>query len=667
MPFVNTRFPFLIFRWSLLMLILGVLIVSYHSPITQTLENRIWDSYRQLAEASVSDEAGTVIIDIDPESISKLGDWPWSRQRLADIATILLEDYKAAIVGFDILFPNEKDEAGDQALLALAKTGQLVLAQSLSASEAQSEGVISQGVMVEKDYLTRFPAVKSYAANHQLLAKAPCVGNIHPKKEDGVIRHVPAFVVWQERLYPSFALEILRCLMYADFELADVHEPTLSTQSMRFLSSLAEKDRLVLDKEGYLRVPYTIARQDIISIPAIEVFQRNVPDELLAGQIVLVGSSTLGLSDIHATPQSSSSMGVEIHLQLIESFLSDAPAYPAEKLEGFSLIWLCLSLLIVYVLLFRGNSVFLLLSVSFSLAIIWLGMGYYFWLTWQWWLPMLPIQAYLLFLLLQMPAEWAMTQSKVRRLKNTFGGYLPAPLIDSLDRYDEATMLAPRRRKITVLFADIANFTQLSEQLSPEMTATLTQKILSQLTKCVYDHQGTLDKYMGDAVMAFWNAPLEQADHAKLALCCGVDMIRVIQAFEDVDVMQQDQTINKHPISIRIGIHTGEVIVGDLGTPYRHAYTAIGDAVNVAARLQEKAKELGEVLLYSDSVYQHLPVVIVKAVIADNEHITSDLTIHDQHDTRSMPSPKYPAVHLRGRQKAVGIYTLAEVPQGICR
>ncbi|HHC74719.1 MAG TPA: adenylate/guanylate cyclase domain-containing protein [Thiothrix sp.] len=647
---MNIRFLLLVFRWSLLILILGLLVVFYHSPLTQTVENRIWDGYRQLAEASVSYQPNTVIIDINPDSLKQLGDWPWSRQRLADMATILLEDYKAAIVGFDIVFPNDRDEAGDQALLALAQTGQLVLAQSLSVSEAQSEGVVSQGVVVEKDDLTRFPEAKSYSANHQLFAQAPCVGNINPKKEDGVIRHVPAFMAWQERLYPSFALEILRCFMGGvDFELADVHEPALSSQSMRFLSDLAEKDHLVLDKAGYLRVPYTIARQDIISIPAIEVFQKNVPDELLAGQIVLVGSSALGLNDIHATPQSSSSMGVEIHLQLIESFLSDVPAYPVGKLEWFSLIWLCLSLLIVYSLLFRGNSVFLLLSVSLSLAIIWLGIGYYFWLKWQWWLPMLPIQAYLLFLLLQMPAEWAMTQSKVRRLKNTFGGYLPAPLLDSLDRHDEATILAPRRRKITVLFADIANFTQLSEQLSPEKTATLTQKILSQLTKCVYDHQGTLDKYMGDAVMAFWNAPLAQTDHAKLALCCGVDMIQVIQAFEDVDVIQQDQSINKHPISIRIGIHTGEVIVGDLGTPYRHAYTAIGDAVNVAARLQEKAKELGEVLLYSDSVYHDLPI---------------DIKITDK---LAAKSPKHPAVNLRGRKKAVGIYTLTEIPAAICR
>jgi len=652
---VSTHFHFLVFRWSLLVVILGLLVVFYHSSITQALENRIWDSYRQLAEESVSYKPQTVIIDIDPDSLDKLGAWPWSRQRLADMASILLDDYKAAIVGFDIIFPHAKDEAGDKALLDLAMERRLVLAQVLSTQEnqdsqnSQKEGTLSIGMTAEAEYLTHFPTAKSYSANHQLLAQAPCVGNINPKKEGGVIRYVPAFAAWQERLYPSFALEVLRCFMYADFELANMNKSVLSSQQMHFLSGLAEKDRLVLDKSGYLRVPYTIALDDLIAIPALDIFQRNVPAELLAGQIVLVGSSAPGLHDSHTTPQSSNVPGVVVHLQLIESFFSDAPAYPADKLEWFSLIWLCFSLLIVYVLLFRGNSVFLLLSVSFSLAIIWLGVGYYFWLKWQWWLPMLPIQAYLLFLLLQMPAEWAMTQSKVRRLKNTFGGYLPAPLVDSLDRYDEATMLAPRRRKITVLFADIANFTRLSEQLSPEMTAALTQKILSQLTKCIYDHQGTLDKYMGDAVMAFWNAPLEQADHAKLALCCGVDMIQVIQTFDDVAVTQDDQTINKHPISIRIGIHTGEVIVGDLGTRYRHAYTAIGDAVNVAARLQEKAKELGEVLLYSESVYHHLPI---------------DIKIIDNIAAKS---PKHPAVNLRGRQKTVGIYTLAEIPQAICR
>jgi adenylate cyclase len=649
---VSTHFHFLVFRWSLLVVILGVLAAFYHSSISQTIETRIWDVYRQLAEESTSYQPKTVIIDIDQNSLKQLGAWPWSRQRLADMATILLDDYQANIVGFDIIFPSVRDEAGDQALLDLAMRRRLVLAQVLSLQakpESQWEGKLSAGMSTESQYLTHFPIAKSYSANNAQLAQAPCVGNINPKLDYDGINRVPAFMVWQERLYPSFALEMLRCLMDTDFELANINKSVLSSQQMHFLSGLAEKDRLVLDKNGYLRVPYTIALDDLIVIPALDIFQRKVPAELLAGQIVLVGSSATSLADLHTTPQGLNIMGVVVHVQLIESFLSDAPAYPADKLEWFSLIWLCFSLLVVYVLLFRGNSVFLLLSVSFSLAIIWLGVGYYFWLTWQWWLPMLPIQAYLLFLFLQMPAEWAMTQSKVRRLKNTFRGYLPAPLIDSLDRYDEATMLAPRRRKVTVLFADIANFTRLSEQLSPEMTATLTQKILSQLTKCIYDHQGTLDKYMGDAVMVFWNAPLEQADHAKLALCCGVDMIRVIQAFDDVEVIQHDQTINKHPISIRIGIHTGEVIVGDLGTPYRHAYTAIGDAVNVAARLQEKAKELGEVLLYSESVYHDLPI---------------DIKIIDN---LAAKSPKHPAVNLRGRQKTVGIYTLAEIPQPICR
>lgn len=649
---MSTHFHFLVFRWSLLVVILGVLAAFYHSSISQTIETRIWDVYRQLAEESTSYQPKTVIIDIDQNSLKQLGAWPWSRQRLADMATILLDDYQANIVGFDIIFPSVRDEAGDQALLDLAMRRRLVLAQVLSLQAkpaSQWEGKLSAGMSTESQYLTHFPIAKSYSANNAQLAQAPCVGNINPKLDYDGINRVPAFMVWQERLYPSFALEMLRCLMDTDFELANINKSVLSSQQMHFLSGLAEKDRLVLDKSGYLRVPYTIALDDLIVIPALDIFQRKVPAELLAGQIVLVGSSATSLADLHTTPQGLNIMGVVVHVQLIESFLSDAPAYPADKLEWFSLIWLCLSLLIVYALLFRGNSVFLLLSVSFSLAIIWLGVGYYFWLTWQWWLPMLPIQAYLLFLFLQMPAEWAMTQSKVRRLKNTFRGYLPAPLIDSLDRYDEATMLAPRRRKVTVLFADIANFTRLSEQLSPEMTAALTQKILSQLTKCIYDHQGTLDKYMGDAVMAFWNAPLEQADHAKLALCCGVNMIRVIQAFDDVEVIQHDQTINKHPISIRIGIHTGEVIVGDLGTPYRHAYTAIGDAVNVAARLQEKAKELGEVLLYSESVYHDLPI---------------DIKIIDNLTTKS---PKHPAVNLRGRQKTVGIYTLAEIPQPICR
>ena len=162
---------------------------------------------------------------------------------------------------------------------------------------------------------------------------------------------------------------------------------------------------------------------------------------------------------------------------------------------------------------------------------------------------------------------------------------------------------------MTILFADIADFTQRSEKSSPEATAMLTQEILGCLTQVIHDQQRTLDKYMGDEVMAFWNAPLEQKNHADLAVRAGLKMIQAIQKYNRYSTL-----IHNEPIEIRIGIHTGDAVVGDLGTKLRKSYTAIGDSVNVAARLQGKAKSLQQYVLISEEVYTLLVDVPIKKI-----------------------------------------------------
>jgi adenylate cyclase len=247
----------------------------------------------------------------------------------------------------------------------------------------------------------------------------------------------------------------------------------------------------------------------------------------------------------------------------------------------------------------------------------------------QWWLPILPLFAYVFFAMFQIPIEWAITQHRAKYLRQLFQGYLPAPVVNSLVHNNDKGIIEPKRRELTILFADIANFTQRAEACKPEKIAVLTQKILEGLTQVVYECEGTLDKYMGDAVMAFWNAPLKQTHHADLAVQASIKMMKIIQDFNQDYV----DDVKFEPINIRIGIHTGTVIVGDLGTKYRHAYTALGDAVNVAARLQEKAKDLHENILISEN------------------------TVAALHDY--CPLANKQNISLRGRKKEVGIYAIS--------
>jgi adenylate cyclase len=194
----------------------------------------------------------------------------------------------------------------------------------------------------------------------------------------------------------------------------------------------------------------------------------------------------------------------------------------------------------------------------------------------------------LLWLTSQSALEWSLLKRQNQRIYRFFQDYLPPHLLKEALAQPEENLLLPQQRRVTILFADISGFTAMTEQLPTEEAAKLTRHILSLLTQAVYAHDGTLDKYMGDALMAFWNAPLHQTDHAKLAVDAALSMRDNIRQLNEIRA-----TYDLVPIHVRIGINSGDVLVGDLGTQWRHAYTVLGDAVNVAQRLMMASTQLG--------------------------------------------------------------------------
>lgn len=616
---------------------LGLLIFWPKPAWFSGIEAGIWNIYQRYGVAHTNQSPPVTIVDIDDKSLFEISDWPWSRQQIAQLVEIMFRDYHIAAAGLDIPFLSARDTEGDKALLALANEYPLVFAQ-LFALEGQGDtitnGTLAGGEVDNIPDSLHIPQAIGYVANHDGLATAPCVGHIIRKKEDGEISQVPPLIAWDGKAYPMFSLEILRCWMESigepgEYNLRVNAIPSVNYQQVQILPVFGKELELLLDKDGFMRVPYS--QNDLVSISAADILKHRISSpELLQNQIVIVGSSAMGLVDQHSTPLSDNSIGAIVHLQLLESFLGDSPPMPIVKVEWATAAWAIASLLLLYFLLLRGSGVVTLLAATLMLTIAWLGLGYWLWISWQWWLPMLPLLGYALFVVLQVPVEWAVMQRSVRRLRSLFQGYLPATVLDSLLRQPKNSLLEPRRCTLTILFADIANFTRRAEDsASPEELARLTQQILGRLTEAVYAGNGTLDKYMGDAVMAFWNAPLPQENHADLAIQAGRDMIAGIAAFN-----QEREGDGFEPVAIRIGIHTGEAIVGNLGTRFRHSYTAIGDAVNVAARLQEKAKDLQEPLVISE----------VTAAMATQWNLSAETT-----------------VYLRGRRQEVGVFTYSGI------
>ena len=619
-----------LFIFVAIILCLFSLYAGFFSPVYDYVENRVWNFYQRTALLYSSNKSQTVIVDIDENSLRQQGQWPWSREKIAELARILLSDYKAAAVAFDIWFTEDSKDQGDIQLLQLAKQYPIIFSQAFALpgqGSAVRSGYLGGGVAIPQD--VKLPKAIGYIANNAVLATAPCIGHITPKKDfDGVSR-IPLFIEWGQKAYPILGLEILRCLMHDNKPvLRRIDTSLIRYNKISISQNLGDKSILALDKDGYWKVPYIIPLENFTAIPVNDIFNHKVPPSLLQNQIVIVGSSATTLGDQHSTPQSVNVAGITVHAQMLEWMLSDSQVTPREQLEFLAWAWALISLLILYIFLIKRFSVFSIVLSVILFSVFWLMLGYVLWLYWQWWLPVLPIFAYILFTILQIPVEWSLVQRDSRYLKALFSGYLPPTVFDSIVKNGSRDVLQPKRQQLTILFADIADFTQRAESSTPESITALTQEILECLTYVVHEQRGTLDKYMGDAVMAFWNAPLSQKDHADLAVQAGLNMIEAVQAYNKTSALLQGEII-----TIRIGIHTGDVVVGNLGTKLRKAYTAIGDAVNVSARLQEKAKGLKQYLLVSEDTY-----ILLK---------------------KNYPLKEYSKILLRGRKQELGVYVLS--------
>jgi adenylate cyclase len=363
----------------------------------------------------------------------------------------------------------------------------------------------------------------------------------------------------------------------------------------------------------------------------MDVFQQRVDEAQTAslqGGMVLLAGTAPGLGDQQATPIDSNVAGVSVHLQLLEWLLGGADNAPAFSLDVWSWIIGFCGLAGLYFLLVYGVGVGTVVLAPLVLMLAWLGLGFWAWLEKQWFIPMHPAMLFLAFLAIQVPLEWWFSQRTTGRLRKLFQDYLPEQLVGHIVNDNRQDLLLPSKRCLTLLFADIANFTQRAERVTPEVLSELTQQILERLTAVAHQHGGTVDKYMGDAVMVFWNAPFAQVDHADRGVAAAMDMMAAIEQFN----AEGSALLEGEPIAVRIGVHTGEVVVGDLGTRFRHAYTAIGDAVNVTARLQTLARELHEYLVVSKQTVALL--------------------------TRTWPLVSRGNIALKGRQETVGVYTL---------
>ncbi|MES1981756.1 MAG: adenylate/guanylate cyclase domain-containing protein [Pseudomonadota bacterium] len=636
---------------------LGSAAKLYRIGFIQQLDNILYDYRLKLTMPGGVDKR-IAILDIDEKSLKEEGRWPWSRDRLATLIDQLFNHYGVAVAGFDVVFAEKDESSGFKVLQALGrnqlkdvpqfqsallrlgpqldydslfagkiKDQNVVLGYYFSSSspggEKQTSGALPEPVFASGTFQGRpidFEHRDGYGGNLQVLqSSAAGAGHFNPMLDpDGVVRRVPMLVEYNGAYYESLSLAMVRTLfgatrlapgfvgskgdLYGGLEWLD-------------LASAQGNLRIPVDENVGTLVPYRGGQGSFPYFSLADVLHERVPLAQLKGKIVLIGTSAPGLNDMRSTPVAEAYPGVEVHANLIAGMLDrnlkqKPPYVMAVEVALLLIIGVTLSLLLPMLTPVKAT---LLTLGTLAAAIIGnVAMWHYAGLA----LPLASIVLLVLMLFaVDMPYGYFIAARTKRQITNLFGQYVPSELVDEMSRNPEQVSMESASREMTILFSDVRGFTTISEGLDARELALLMNEFLTPLSRVVYKHRGTIDKYMGDCIMAFWGAPLPDTQHAHHAILAALEMQ---QALEQIQPRFRERGWPE--IHIGVGLNTGKVSVGNMGSEVRVAYTVMGDAVNLASRLESITKQYGVGVMVGENtknaapefVYRELDQVRVK-------------------------------------------------------
>ena len=526
------------------------------------------DTFLRL-QVSNAPEPRVLVVDIDEASLAKLGPWPWPRERLADLIETLLSHYQARGVALDILMPEASGARGgdgDLRLALLARHGPVVPAQAMDFDYARlrpqqiRDGHLGGAI---QGYAGGVEAT-GYIANYPALAQAPHIGSIgFIPDADGTLRRVPMITRFEGKSYPALALALVNCC------------------TGKGPLPLAPPDT------GPMRVEFKRDWNAYTVTSAADILDEAIDPAGVRGRLVLIGSSSLGMGDRVATPLAASRPGLGVQAAMLSTLLDRQAGLNPAPWPGrlLALGWTLLTALLVPLAFPRLPAVSSVALLGASAA-GWVGMAYLASSHDPDFGPAGPLAAILFLLAVAVPYQWQLTQRRSRHLLSTLRQYVAPAVVAELLRSDLEDPLLPRQLDVTTLIADMEGYTAQVESLPVEEAARLTRDFLDCLTGPVMARQGTLDKYTGDGLVAFWGAPLPLEQHADLALDAARDIVERVREFSALR-----ERAGHAPLRVRIGIDSGPAMAGDFGTSFRSIYTAVGDSVNTASRLEQAARD----------------------------------------------------------------------------
>lgn len=614
---------------AILVLIAALLLQIYDPPFLSNFRDRVFDYYQQSLPREATDQRPVVVIDIDENSLLNLGQWPWPRSYLAQIVTNATRK-GAAVIGFDILFaeadrlspdkvsqsiPDLSDEI--KAQLSALPSFDRIFANEIAASRVVLGISVSPELDGANNYgMERIPSFATLGKDPKPFLKTfpALIGNIEELDKaaagrgmvsldqdfDGIVRRVPLANKVGDKIIPTLALDMLR--------VATGRNVVIQTNDNGIVGFKIAGTLVPTDTKGRIWIKYSEFDPERY-ISALDVVNDTVDPARLAGKMVLVGTSATGLKDLRASPLMSNLPGVEMHLQLLENIWTQSYMFRPEYValfEWMGTLFTGLTLILLVPLAGARTTLGLLLLVG-TIAV---SSSAYFFIYHSVLIDVTyTLFASTLLYITLVYASYLSTEQERTRIRTAFALYLSPELVSRLSASPESLVLGGEEKEMTFMFCDIRDFTAISESYKndPQGLTHLINRFLTPMTGEILDRNGTIDKYMGDSIMAFWNAPIDNPMHPTDAADTALQMIphlSKLNAELKTEAAAEDRSFK--PLRVGIGLNTGSCIVGNLGSKQRFDYSVLGDPVNLASRLEGQTKDYGFSIIIGENTAHHL-------------------------------------------------------------